>query len=433
MTMRNSQIIRVFILGTIAVIGIIAIQSYWVYTTWDLNETEFRQKVNLALYRTASDLSQINGVSLPPRDIIKQRSSNYYIVNIDSEIDAGMLEYFLRRELENLALNVDFEYAIYDCESDQMMYGDYCRYDPKEPMPGTNAKLPKYSSGFNYYFGVKFPTRSGYLLGQMQLAIFFSAILLLTLAFFAYSVYVILRQKRLSEMQKDFINNMTHEFKTPLSTIKISTDVFLQSQPIQDNPRLARYAQIIREQHQRLNTQVERVLQIARIDRGKMDLDSSVVEVQKVIDSVLGREEVRIQEAGGHVTVDLPTEPLFISADPFHLGSIIHCLLDNAVKYRREQPWVLVHGAIDGQALRLSVTDNGIGIPREYQKNIFEKFYRVPTGDVHNVKGFGLGLYYVRQVCQAHRWGYHIESTPGKGTTVTLIMRPLTQKSEPDI
>lgn len=426
--MRNSQIIQVFLLGTVAVIGIIAIQSYWVYTTWGLNETEFRQKVNLALYRTASDLSKVNEATLPPRDIIKQRSSNYYIVNIDSEIDAGMLEYFLRRELESLALNVDFEYAIYDCESDQMVYGNYCRYDPEEPVPTSDTQLPKYSSGFNYYFGVKFPTRTGYLLGQMQLAIFFSAILLLTLAFFAYSVYVILRQKRLSDMQKDFINNMTHEFKTPLSTIKISTDVFLQSRPIQENPRLARYAQIIREQHQRLNSQVERVLQTARIDRGRMKVDTSLVDIREVVDSVLGSEEIRIQQAGGRVASELPAGSLFVEADPFHLGNILHCLLDNAVKYCRRTPDVLVHAAVKGATLRLSVTDNGIGIPREYQKNIFEKFYRVPTGDVHNVKGFGLGLYYVRQVCQAHRWGYRLDSTPGEGTTITLLLRPLAQK-----
>jgi len=429
--MRNSQIIRVFILGTFAVIGIIAIQSYWVYSTWDLNETEFRQKVNLALYRTASDLSEVNDASLPPRDIIKQRSSNYYIVNIDSEIDAGMLEYFLRRELENLALNIDFEYAIYDCESDQMVYGDYCRYDPQEPLPTSDTELPKYSSGFNYYFGVKFPNRSGYLLGQMQLAIFFSAILLLTLAFFAYSVYVILRQKRLSEMQKDFINNMTHEFKTPLSTIKISTDVFLQSQPIQDNPRLARYAKIIREQHQRLNNQVERVLQIARIDRGRMSLDKSVVRIADIVDSVLSSEEVRIQQANGRLTVDLPPGAAFISADPFHLGNIIHCLLDNAMKYCREQPQILLRGVMEGHTLFLSVTDNGIGISREHQKKIFEKFYRVPTGNVHNVKGFGLGLSYVKKIIEIHNGSIKLKSEINKGTRFDISL-PIVKSSTND-
>ena len=246
--MRNNQIIRVFVLGAIAVAGIIGIQAYWVYNTWDLNQADFKQKVDLALYRTASGLSKINEADLPARDIIKQRSSNYFIVNIDSEIDASMLEFFLRRELENLALNIDFEYAIYDCTSDQMVYGNYCRYSAEDNQQASPTySLPKYSSEFNYYFGVKFPTRGGYLLGQMQLAIFFSVILLLTLAFFGYSVYVILRQKRLSEMQKDFINNMTHEFKTPLSTIRISTDVFLRSEPIQSDPRLARYARIISE------------------------------------------------------------------------------------------------------------------------------------------------------------------------------------------
>ena len=428
--MRNSQIIRVFLLGTIAVMGIIAIQAYWVYHSWDLNETEFRQKVNLALYRTASNLSKVNEAELPPRDIIKQRTTNYYIVNLDSEIDADMLEYFLRRELENLALNIDFEYAIYDCDSDQMVYGNYCRYDPELASPSPSDDLPKHSSGFNYYFGVKFPTRSGYLFGQMQLAILFSGILLLTLLFFAYSVYVILRQKRLSDMQKDFINNMTHEFKTPLSTIRISTEVFLQSAAIQQDDRLSRYAHIISEQYQRLYNQVERVLQIAQIDRGKMHLEKKWIDPVRLLRDVLDSEQIRIQQFGGHWTAQIPEQTSALLADPFHLTNILHCLLDNAVKYAREAPRLEVGLQEEGALLYLSIADNGIGIAREHQKRIFEKFYRVPTGNVHNVKGFGLGLYYVRQVCKAHGWSWTLHSTPEQGTTITLILSPLHSNSK---
>jgi len=417
---------RVFVLGAIAVAGIIGIQAYWVYNTWDLNQVDFKQKVDLALFRTASALSKINEADLPARDIIKQRSSNYFIVNIDSEIDASMLEFFLRRELENLALNIDFEYAIYDCTSDQMVYGNYCRYSAEDSQQASPTySLPKYSSEFNYYFGVKFPTRGGYLLGQMQLAIFFSVILLLTLAFFAYSVYVILRQKRLSEMQKDFINNMTHEFKTPLSTIRISTDVFLRSEPIQSNPRLARYARIISEQHQRLNSQVERVLQVARLDKGNLELNKDNIAIQDLLANVLDSERVRTAEVGGHVHSDLPETPIIVSADPFHVSNILHCLIDNAVKYSRSKPQVTIRGQLEQKGFRLTVQDQGVGIARDHQKRVFEKFYRVPTGNVHNVKGFGLGLYYVGQVCKAHGWPVTLESEPGEGTTIHIYMRPI--------
>jgi len=424
--MRNNQIIRVFVLGAIAIAGIIGIQAYWVYNTWDLNQADFKQKVDLALYRTASALSKINEADLPARDIIKQRSSNYFIVNIDSEIDASMLEFFLRRELEKLALNIDFEYAIYDCTSDQMVYGNYCRYSVEDSQQASPTySLPKYSSEFNYYFGVKFPTRGGYLLGQMQLAIFFSVILLLTLAFFAYSVYVILRQKRLSEMQKDFINNMTHEFKTPLSTIRISTDVFLRSEPIQSNPRLARYARIISEQHQRLNNQVERVLQVARLDRGNLELSKESVAIQDLLANVLESERIRTAEVGGTLVDELPKTPVVISADTFHVSNILHCLIDNAVKYSRSDPQVSIRGEVVPKGFRLIVEDQGVGIAREHHKRVFEKFYRVPTGNVHNVKGFGLGLYYVRQVCKAHGWPISLYSELGHGTKIEICMRPV--------
>lgn len=428
--MHSSQIVRVIILGALAVVGILGIQSYWVYTTWDLNQEEFKQKVVLALYRTASSIAKVNESDLPARDIIKQRTSNYYIVNIDSEIDAGMLEFYLRRELESLALNIDFEYAIYDCDSEQMVYGNYCHYAPQIDESITPTSLPKYSSSFNYYFGVKFPTRSGYLFDQMQLAILFSGILLLTLIFFGYSVSVILRQKRLSEMQKAFINNMTHEFKTPLSTIRISTDVFLRSSPIQSDPRLAKYAQIISDQHKRLTNQVERVLQMARIDSKKVDLKIEKLAINEILLTVLSNEQVRIQEKGGDLQKNLMKPSPIIRADAFHFSNILHCLIDNAVKYSTGRPNIAITTIQDNGQVILAIVDEGIGIAKDYQKQVFEQFFRVPTGNIHNVKGFGLGLYYVKQICLAHQWKLKLESVPEKGTEVQITIPAIDFKTK---
>ncbi|RME96239.1 MAG: sensor histidine kinase, partial [Bacteroidetes bacterium] len=259
--MKNSVIRWVVILGAVALVGIVGVQSYWVMATWDLNEEEFDKKVNLALYQVANALADLNQSELPSRDIVKQRSSNYWVVNMALEIEDEMLEYLLQRELERLALNIDFEYAVFDCHTDEMVYGGYCSYTPEEERKDIQlGNLPK-DSEFTYYFGVKFPDRQGFLFDKMELIIFLSAILLLTILFFAYAMWVILRQKRLSEMQKDFINNMTHEFKTPLSTIKIAAGVFANDERIQQDARLRRYANIILQQNQRLNNQVEKVLQ----------------------------------------------------------------------------------------------------------------------------------------------------------------------------
>lgn len=417
--MKNRTITQVVILGTIAIAGIIAMQSYWVVSTWNINEEEFNQKVNLALYNVASALADMNGTTLPTRNIVKQRTTNYYVVNTAYEIDTKSLEYFLQRELEALALNIDFEYAVFDCHTNEMVYGNYCSYSPDGIRDVQLGILPKYDE-FTYYFGVKFPTRSGYLFSKMQLSIVLSIILLITVLFFGYSMFVILRQKRLSEMQKDFINNMTHEFKTPISTIKISADVFLNEPQIQQDKRLARYAGIIKEQNQRLNSQVENVLQLARIERGNFELKPERFALHEVLRDIANSAQVKIEKLGGQFCTQFAPENICVKADRLHFSNVMHNLLDNAMKYCKEKPDVRLQTERLGNQVRISIADRGIGISKEQQGKVFDKFYRVPTGNVHNVKGFGLGLFYVRTICRKHGWKLHLQSTEGEGTTVQI-------------
>jgi two-component system, OmpR family, phosphate regulon sensor histidine kinase PhoR len=418
--MKNSTITKVVLLGVIAIIGIIAIQSYWVVSTWNLNEEEFNKKVNLALYNVAGSLADLNGSTLPARNIVNKRTSNYYVVNMEDEIDPNGLEYFLQKEFEALALNVDFEYAVFDCITDEMVYGNYVSYNPGKDPKVELGDLPKYDE-FTYYFGVKFPTRPGYLLGKMQLSIFFSVALLLTVLFFGIALFVILRQSRLSEMQKDFINNMTHEFKTPISTIRISADVFLDNPQVREDKRLYQYANIIREQNQRLNNQVEKVLQLARIEQNKFELKKERVNLREVLRETLDGVALQVEKAGGRMHCDMPGEEIFIEADRLHLTNILHNLLDNAVKYCSHKPLIRVAVGEEGKFIRFSISDNGIGISKEFQGRVFDKFYRIPTGNVHNVKGFGLGLYYVKKICDAHCWKLHLDSEEGKGTTLSVV------------
>ena len=434
--MQNTVIRWVVILGAVAIVGIISTQSYWVMTTWNLNEEEFNNKANLALYRVAEYLAKTNEAELPSRDVVKQRSSNYWIVNMAVEIDEQLLEYQLQSELEKLALNVDFEYAAFDCHTDEMVYGGYCSYTPAEEKKKLElGNLPK-DKEFTYYFGIKFPGRSGFLFDKMQLIVFLSAILLVTVLFFAYAMWVILRQKRLSDMQKDFINNMTHEFKTPLSTIKIAAGVFLNDERVQQDGRLARYANIILEQNQRLNNQVEKVLQIAQIEKGNLELKREKVDLAELISPLLESTRILIEQQGGELHADIEeTASLYLSADGLHLTNILYSLLDNAIKYCQTKPIIFVKIYLEAGQIHLTITDNGIGIEAAYLSKIFDKFYRVPTGNVHNVKGFGLGLYYVKRICETHRWVIDLTSQPGQGTTVHLqlgkvLPAPLAQPTE---
>ncbi|MBR9922040.1 MAG: HAMP domain-containing histidine kinase [Bacteroidetes bacterium] len=426
--MKNSTIIRLVIFGSLVIIGILAIQSYWVMNTWNVKEQEFNERVNVALYKVAKNFEKI-GNQVPEYDLINQVSSNYYVVNINNVINANSLELFLRRELEAVGLNEDFEYGIYDCATNKMVYGEYIDYNGDQDSTAVlESDFPIYDK-YTYYFGVRFPKRTAQVLSTMGVTITFSIILFVTILFFLYSMFVILRQKRLSEMQKDFINNMTHEFKTPISTIKISADVFLQDEHIQQSPRLNQYANIIKNQNSRLNKQVEKVLQIARIERDNFELKLETLDLHEIVIQILDSTRLKIEELGGKLETDLQASGPEITADKLHFGNVLYNLLDNAIKYCREKPHIVVSTSnLEDGTIKMSVEDQGIGISQEFQQKVFRKFYRIPTGNIHNVKGFGLGLFYIRQIAKAHGWKIQLDSQPGQGTNVDILIPPCKRK-----
>lgn len=417
--MQNATIFRVLIIGAIAAIGMIVHQTYWVVNSWNLNEEEFNKKVILALKRVATSLADVNGRQLPPRNIVNRRASNYYVVNIDDEINASLLETYLWREFENLSLNIDFEYAVFDCHSNEMVYGNYCKYNPTALVKVEKSNMP-IIEGFTYYFGVKFPTRPGHIFGKMWLSIVFSILLLFTIAFFIYAMSIILRQKHLSELQKDFINNMTHEFKTPISTIGISADVLLNHPVLRTDHRLNQYAAIIKEQNNRLNNQVEKVLQLAKVEKNGFLIKKETISLLEMTAAVVENINVNVESIGGHISLKHQGQNFNIFADPFHLSNVLYNLLDNAIKYCRNTPDIQIELKELSKKIEISIKDNGIGIAKENFQKIFEKFYRVPTGNVHNVKGFGLGLFYVKKIVDAHHWQINLSSELGHGTEVIL-------------
>ncbi len=425
-SLRNSTIIRVVVFGALAIFGILAVQAYWIKKTWDVKEQEFHEKVTVALYKVAQHFENM-GVNVPEYDLITRPSSNYYVVNINNAIDANSLEYFLRKELEAVGLTEDFEFGIYDCSNNSMVYGDYISYGPEvdsSVVAKKKSDLPIYDK-YLYYFGVRFPNRRSYILSNMGIILGSTAILMLTVAFFVYSLFVILRQKRLSELQKDFINNMTHEFKTPISTIGISANVFLKDEKVQENPRLNQYAHIVLEQSKRLNEQVEKVLQVARIERDNLQLKPERLDLRNWLEQVIPGLRINVEEREGVLLCDLPKGSVWVKADPLHLTNILYNLIDNSLKYAGKkgvQIQISLRLEKAGRAY-LCIRDDGHGIPTKYREKVFDKFFRIPTGNVHDVKGFGLGLYYVKNICKKHGWKVSLESEEGKGTQVCIEMK----------
>jgi two-component system phosphate regulon sensor histidine kinase PhoR len=420
--MRDLQVIRIVWLGLIAIVGILAVQTYWGITTWTANESDVNQKIHLALRRVAESLAVANGTVLPTGNIIRKRSANYYLVNIAYEIDANLLEFYLRKELEALTVNLDFEYAIFDCSTDEMVYGAYCAYEPAKKAPEISKSMPGYHA-FTYYFAVKFPGRSSFLWGQFQVVLFFSVILFVTIVFFSYSLFVIIRQKWLFEQQKDFINNMTHEFKTPIASIQIATDYFLNHQQIKENERLLRYSKIIKDQNLRLNEHIERLLQLARFENNGFNLKLENIQIIPFLKDIVSAESIRFQNLGGTLAFEHSLDDIDIVADKFHLTNTLSSLLDNAAKFSTKEVYALLKVEKTKQMLIISIIDHGIGIPKDFKDKVFDKFFRVPTQAISEVKGFGIGLYYVKEVCKAHKWKINLKSRfPLDGTEINLLI-----------
>jgi two-component system phosphate regulon sensor histidine kinase PhoR len=411
---KSSSIRFIVILAALCIAGITITQWYWVSRAFNLKKDEFERTVNVALFNVAHQIYDINKTPSPAGNPVKQVSTNYFIVLINGEIDATLLEFLLRSEFEKRNIRADFEYGVYDCSNEKMVYGDYV------PLQATNEKitskkLPTWSN-YAYYFGVQFPNREAHLINQMEIWSFSSLVLLLVILFFVYTLFVILKQKRLSEIQKDFINNMTHEFKTPISTIAVSTEVLKDPDIIHQPERLLNYATIIEKENTRLKQQVERVLQMAKLDKEDIGLKKEKVDVHQIIRDALKNTALSLRERQGSIRCELCAGMHDIEADRLHLINVLYNLIDNAIKYSKEAPDILIRTAnIDG-SLRLEVKDNGIGIAKGHQRKIFEKFYRVPTGNVHDVKGFGLGLNYVQSIIRAHKGSIKLESDLGMGS-----------------
>jgi two-component system phosphate regulon sensor histidine kinase PhoR len=371
-------------------------------------------------------MAELNHSTLPSGEIIKRITPNYYIVNFNDVIDANILEHYLLQEFSSLGNYTDFEYGIYDCANDEMVYGNHCNLiEPDKPIR-SEGKLPKYDE-FISYFGVKFPSREVDLRSNAGLTWILALMAAITVAFFSYAIWVILNQRRYSEMQRDFINNMTHEFKTPLTSIQLSSDYLSKQTTIQNDDRLKKYTELIRSQYQRLNSQVEKLLNVARLESGEFKLKSSQFDMHQLLDEVLETKGAETGIEGRVFNRIFNATNTLVEGDRTHLGSVISNLIDNAVKYSPAEKPIDIVTSNEQHKLLVTIVDRGIGIAPAHQKHLFKKFYRVPSGNVHDIKGFGLGLHYVKKIIQMHKGDIHVESELGKGSSFSFYLPTIFQ------
>jgi two-component system, OmpR family, phosphate regulon sensor histidine kinase PhoR len=341
-----------------------------------------------------------------------------------TRFNTEMLDSLLKSELADKGIQLDFNFGV--------MQPDLIKFvhlsDPKQEskLSGSTFKaslFPNDVMGDHSWLVVDFPGKSRYLLEKIWVTMVSSVVLVCIIVFcFGYSIRVILRQKKLSMMKSDFINNMTHEFKTPIATISLATEA-LRDEQVQKTDNLRdRYLKVIGEENKRLGSQVERVLQMAAMDKQDLNLKMEVLDVHRVIEELIENVRIQVESRGGRINVHLNAEIARVKGDETHLGNCVLNLLDNANKYSPEEPNITLRTENRDGNLIISVADRGMGMTRETLKHIFEKFYRMPTGNLHNVKGFGLGLSYVKTMAEAHQGTVSADSTIGKGSTFTLTL-----------
>jgi two-component system phosphate regulon sensor histidine kinase PhoR len=410
----------VIILAAISIAGTIFTQIYWVRKAFDLRENQFYRDVNMALGSVAEKIYEINKTPSPANNPVSQLSTNYFVVLVNGSIDAGVLEYLLVSEFEKHNVKADFEYGIYDCAEQCMIGGNYI--SPQKAKVSSNFPQTPRLNKDGYYFAVQFPLLEANILSQMGIWTFSSVVMLIVISFFTYTMFVILKQRRLSEVQKDFINNMTHEFKTPISTIAISTEVLKDPAIVKTPERLLNYATLIENENRRLKQQVDRVLQMAQLDKEDIGLKKETTDVHELIHTAVRNNTTAVQGRNGDIALNLEAKNSSAHIDALHFTNVLYNLIDNAIKYNREAPHIVISTKNINGSLSVSVSDNGIGISPDDQKKIFHKFYRVPTGNIHDVKGFGLGLHYVKHIVEMHHGRISVSSTVNTGSTFTIIL-----------
>jgi len=470
----NKRAIKIIIaLMSLALIGITIIQYTWLKRSLDLNTVSFDDKTVVALNNVherlkekaesrknvsdylqknkgqsgilKNDIDPVTEILSPGTDDFRKQNLMYQNASIApllypsiylEEIDPADLKRYMEEEMFNQNIRLKYDYGIYSYKDRSFtIINGYHVFQPEENSPASDVQENKSLANSEYevkLFGddsdppgalkVYFPGKRTYLWSDVYPSLISSILFTgLILFCFIYTINVILFQSKVSEMKTDFINNMTHEFKTPIATISLAADS-IKSPMISGNPeKVNRFAKIIKEENKRMLGQVEKVLQMAQLEKSDFQLNIAELNLHEIISSASELARLKVSKRNGSVETLLNAEQHIILADQNHISNVIHNLLDNAEKYSKEKPEIKITTRNIKDGIEISVEDKGIGMSKEALKNIFEKFYRVHTGNLHDVKGFGLGLSYVKAIVNAHKGTINVSSELEKGSTFTLF------------
>lgn len=392
------------------------------------SKVPINDSIKLAIQLDQRVVQQIFKKAKFVNDMMVESFRNNVFEKPGEHLDIVFLDSVIRNEIANDDLPQDYRYMITDEFGGPISYINApSNYSTSLDTlkTGKTVLFPSNMIDQNIYLHVSFPNKATYLLGEMWKPLLISLVLMGLIITAVFTMLkTILTQKKFSELKNDFVSNMTHELKTPISTISLACEAINDTDlAISSSDDIKPYVKMIDDENKRLSMVVERILQNAVLERGEAKLTKEKVILNEIIHDVVHNAQFRIQNIGGKIDIKIPVELIEIEADKMHFTNILSNLIDNAIKYSEQAPKIEISLVRENKKIQISVIDHGIGIKKEHLSRIFDNLYRVPTGNVHNVKGFGLGLSYVKAVAEMHGWGITVKSKFGEGSTFTITMK----------
>jgi len=393
------------------------------------NDTKIsKDSLKLAIQLDQRVIQQIFKKARFVNEMMMEAFRNNVYEDPSKRINLAILDSIIKHEIKGDDLPDDFEFVIVD-ENGEALKFDHApaNYSVKMDSSAAHKTLlfPSNPLDEDLYLHMSFPSQHYFLIKQMSLPLAITLALILIIVWaMTFMFKTILTQKKFSELKNDFINNMTHEFRTPISTISLACEAMSDKDMVGSEAEgVQPYVKMINDENKRLSLLVERILQSGSLDKGELKMHEETVLLNEIIHNVVQSAELRVNSVGGKIELNLCSELIEIKGDRMHITNAISNLLDNAIKYSTNAPDIKITLKKEGKKIYLTVADSGIGIKKEHIDKIFDKLYRIPTGNVHNVKGFGLGLSYVKAIAELHRWNIQVKSKPEVGSEFTIIIK----------
>ena len=339
--------------------------------------------------------------------------------------DVNKFEKIIERNLERMNINLDFEYAIFDQDSITKISSE--KFDLSN-QSYSSLIFKDENDLSNYSLKVAFPGRTPFLLGSL-VSVIITSIIFTSIIIIAYvtTILLLLRQRQISQIKTDFINNMTHEFKTPIATINLALSAIKNPKTIVNKEKVKKYLQMIYDENNRMHDQVENVLMISHLERNQLNIEKTKQDINEIIDLAISHVSLIVENNNGNIITEKNADNSIVIGNETHLINVMVNILDNAIKYNDNSPEILIKTLNIGGRILIEIKDNGIGMNKAVQSKIFEKFYRKQTGDLHDVKGHGLGLAYVKKIIAFHNGNITVDSAVGKGSKFTIQLNTLTK------